>query len=84
MPDTSSVEQFVAQQLASGRYRSREELIEAALRLRQARESALDHIADALRPALQDYLRGERGAEVDMAAIKAAGRKRLEQSPDVR
>jgi putative addiction module CopG family antidote len=75
MSETSSLDQFVAQQLASGRYHSREELIEAALRLLQEHETALDDIADELRPALDDYLRGDRGVEVDMADIKAAGER---------
>jgi putative addiction module CopG family antidote len=84
MREISSLDQFIAQQLASGRYHSREELIEAALRLLQEREAELDEIADDLRPALHDYLRGDRGVEVDVEAIKAAGRKRLEQSHDPR
>jgi putative addiction module CopG family antidote len=79
-----TLDQFIAQQRASGRYHSREELIETALRLLQEREAELDDIADELRPALQDYLRGDRGVEVDMEEIKAAGRKRLEQSQDLR
>jgi putative addiction module CopG family antidote len=79
-----TLDQFIAQQLASGKYHSREELIEVALRLLQEREAELDDIADELRPALQDYLRGDRGVEVDMEEIKAAGRKRLEQSQDQR
>jgi putative addiction module CopG family antidote len=79
-----TLDQFIAQQLASGRYHSREELIEVALRLLQEREAALDDLADELRPAFQDYLRGDRGVAVDMAEIKAAGRQRLEQSPDPR
>lgn len=84
MAETSSLDQFVAQQLASGRYHSREEVIEAALRLLQEHEAALDDIADELRPALHDYLHGDRGVEVDMNDIKVAGRKRLEQSADLR
>jgi putative addiction module CopG family antidote len=84
MSETSSLDQFVAQQLASGRYTSREELIEAALRLLQEHETVLNDIADELRLALHDYLRGDRGVEVDMEDVKAAGRKRLDQSRDLR
>ena len=84
MRETSSLDQFIAQQLASGRYHSREEVIETALRLLQAREAELDDIADELRPALHDYLNGDRGVEIDVEEIKAAGRKRLEQSYDAR
>jgi len=80
MPDTPSLEEFVAQQLKSGKYQSYEELVQTGLRLLQEREQELDHIADALRSAMQDYLHGDRGAEVDIEAIKATGRTRLAQS----
>jgi putative addiction module CopG family antidote len=71
MRETSSLDQFIAQQLASGRYHSREEVIETALRLLQEREAQLDEIADELRPALHDYLHGDRGVEIDVEEIKA-------------
>jgi len=80
MPDTPSLEEFVAQQLKSGKYQSYEELVQTGLRLLQEREQELDHIADALRSAMQDYLHGDRGAEVDIETIKTAGRTRLAQS----
>ena len=80
MPDTPSLEQFVAQQLKSGKYQSYEDLVQTGLRLLQEREQELDRIADALRPAIQDYRHGDRGAEVDIEAVKAAGRKQLAQS----
>jgi hypothetical protein len=37
-------------------------------------------IRGALRPVLQDYLRGDRGEEVNIEAIKVIGRERLSQS----
>ena len=40
MSEPLPLDQFVAQQLASGRYHSREELIDAALRLLQEQEAA--------------------------------------------
>ena len=80
MSESLPLDQFVARQLASGRYQSKEALIEASLRLLQEQEEELDHIADELRPALHDYLGGDRGAELDIEAMKAAGRNRLGQS----
>jgi putative addiction module CopG family antidote len=77
---TESLEQFVQQQLQSGKYQSYDELVQAGLRLLQEHEEELDRVADALRPALQDYLCGDRGEEVDIDAIKAAGRERLAPS----
>jgi hypothetical protein len=43
----------------------------------EARDEQLARVADALRPALYDYLRGDRGEEVAIDAIKAAGCQRL-------
>jgi putative addiction module CopG family antidote len=75
-----SLEQFVQQQLQSGKYQSYGEMDQAGLKLLQEHEEELDRVADALRPALQDYLRGDRGEEVDIDAIKAAGRAHLTPS----
>lgn len=80
MSETLSLAQFVAQQLQRGKYQSYEDMVQAALRLLQAHEEELDRIAAALRPAMQDYLRGDRGVAVDMEDIKAAGRQQLTQS----
>ena len=80
MPEASSLEQFIAQQLQSGKYQSYEAMVQAGLRLLQEHEEELDRIADALRPAMQDYLRGDRGVVVDIEDIKAAGRKRFAPS----
>ena len=44
---------------------------------------ALDQIADELRPALHDYLRGDRGVEADVGEIKSTGRKRLERDTSI-
>jgi putative addiction module CopG family antidote len=79
MPEALSLEQFIARQLQSGKYQSYEDIVQAGLRLLQVHEEELDRIADALRPAMQDYLRGDRGTEVNIEEIKATGRKRLEQ-----
>ncbi|MDH3598737.1 MAG: type II toxin-antitoxin system ParD family antitoxin [Candidatus Tectomicrobia bacterium] len=76
---SADLETFVQQELASGKYRSEEEIVCAGLRLLQEREQELDRIAEQLRPAIQDYLDGDRGVELDPDAIKAQGRKRLTQ-----
>jgi putative addiction module CopG family antidote len=75
--ETLSLAQFVAQQLQSGKYQSYEDMVQAGLRLLQEHEEELDRIAEALRPTMQDYLRGDRGVPVNMEDIKAAGRKQL-------
>jgi putative addiction module CopG family antidote len=61
-----SLEQFVQHQLQSGKYQSYEEIVQAGLKLLQEHEEELDRVADALRPALHDYLHGDRGEEVDI------------------
>lgn len=77
MPGTNSIDQFIERQLKSGKYQSYEDMVQAGLRLLQEREQELDDIAADLRPAVEEYLRGDRGEEVDIEAIKTAGRKRL-------
>lgn len=47
--------------------------------MREHEEPNLDVIAAALRPAVEDYLRGDRGAEMDLEAIKTKGRARRAQ-----
>ena len=80
MPETS-LDQFVEQQIKCGKYPSYDAMVQAGLQLLQEREQELDEIVDALRPAVDDYLRGDRGAELDLDAIKVAGRKRLAETP---
>lgn len=41
------------------------------------RQQELEDVAAKLRPAVEDYLRGGRGEEINLEAIKTAGRKRL-------
>ncbi len=77
MADPAPLEQFVEQQLKSGKYQSYEAMVQAGLRLLQDREAELDEIADALRPTVEDYRNGERGTELDIEEIKKAGRQRL-------
>ena len=48
MPEALSLQQFVAQQLESGRYQSYEEMVQAGLRLLQEREQEYDRIAECV------------------------------------
>jgi putative addiction module CopG family antidote len=77
MPEDLSLEQFVTQQLQSGKYQSYEEMVEAGLRLLQEREAELDRIAEKLRPAAERFKRGEPGIPFDADEIIRRGTERL-------
>lgn len=77
MPNDPSLEQFVTQQLQSGKYQSYEEMVEAGLRLLQEREAELDRIAEKLRPAAERFKRGELGIPFDADEIIRRGKERL-------
>ena len=72
-----SLEQFVNQQLASGKYHSYDEMVEEALRLLQEREAELDRIAEKLRPAAERFKRGDPGIPFDADEIIRRGQERL-------
>jgi antitoxin ParD1/3/4 len=73
----SSLEQFVSQQLQSGKYQSYDEMVEAGLRLLQEQEAELDRIAEKLRPAAERFKRGEPGVPFDAEEIIRRGKERL-------
>jgi putative addiction module CopG family antidote len=75
--EDSSLEQFVSQQLQSGKYQSYEEMIEAGLRLLQECEAELDRMADKLRPAVEEFLSGHAGVPFDAEEIIKQGKERL-------
>jgi putative addiction module CopG family antidote len=77
MPEALSLQQFVAQQLESGRYQSYEEMVQAGLRLLQEREQAYDRIAEKLRPAAERFKEGEAGLPFDAEDIIRRGMQRL-------
>ncbi|MBM4258846.1 MAG: type II toxin-antitoxin system ParD family antitoxin [Deltaproteobacteria bacterium] len=77
MPEVLSIDQFVERQLQSGKYQSYEAMVEAGLRLLQEREQELDAVTDSLRPAVEDFLRGDRGEEMDIEAFLAEENKLL-------
>lgn len=80
MPEIPRLDQFVDQQLKSGKYQSYDAMVQEGLRLLQEREQELDSVADALRPAVEDFLRGDRGEAIDMDALLAAERTQLPHS----
>jgi putative addiction module CopG family antidote len=77
MSESLPLDEFVAQQLASGRYQSYDELVEEALRLLQEREAEADRIADKLRSAAERFKRGEPGRPFDAEDVIRRGMERL-------
>jgi putative addiction module CopG family antidote len=71
------LDQFVAQQLASGRYQSYDAMVQEGLRLLQEREAAYDRIAEQLRPAVEEFRSGHPGVEFDVEDIVKRGMERL-------
>ena len=70
------LQQFVQQEVASGKYRSEEDLLCAGLRLLRERERRLQALREDIKPALEQLDRGE-GEPLDAESIKARSRKRL-------
>lgn len=65
MSEIPSIDEFIDQQLASGRYASRDELTREAFRVMQAHELAIAEVAEELRGAVERMKRGEPAEEVD-------------------
>lgn len=79
----ADLEQFVEQELASGKYASRDELVTEAVRLLREREHRLKELREEILPALERLDRGEY-TEYDENSlrdlidnVKAQGRARL-------
>ena len=77
MPEVSSLDQFVERELKSGKYQSYEAMVQAGLRLLQEQEQEKDAVAAALRPAVEDFLHGDRGEEIDINALLSEEREQL-------
>jgi len=77
MSEPLPLDQFVSQQLESGRYHSYEEMIQEGLRLLQEREEAFDRVAEQLRPAVEEFRSGHPGVEFDVDDIVQCGMERL-------
>lgn len=71
----SELDQFIQQELASGRYQTEEEVICQGLRVLQERQRRLKALRGDILPALDQLDRGE-GAPLDAGSIKARGRQR--------
>jgi len=65
MSEIPSIDEFIDQQLASGKYGSREELTREAFRIMQAHELAVAEVAEELRGPVERMKRGEPAEEVD-------------------
>ena len=72
----AELEQFVQHQVASGRYRSVDDVVQAGLSLLKERQQKLDELRAEIQIGLDELDRGE-GVPLDMAAIKARVRQRL-------
>ena len=70
------LQQFVQQEIASGRYQSEEDVVREGLRLLRERDRRLQALREDIQPALEQLDRGE-GERLDAESIKARGRKRL-------
>jgi antitoxin ParD1/3/4 len=68
--------QFIERELASGKYRSEDDVICDALRLLREREQRIETLRAEIGPAIDQLDRGE-GRPLDGEAIKARGRQRL-------
>ena len=77
MSKLDPIDEFVREQLASGRFPDYEALVRYALANLKDRQSEIDEIAEELRPAIESMQRGEPGLLVDFESIKHEGRKRL-------
>jgi putative addiction module CopG family antidote len=80
MPEPLPLAEFVARQLACGRFHSYEEIVQAGLRLLQEHEDELDRLAEALHPALQESMQGDRGM-AEREHSKTAGREHIAAPP---
>jgi len=72
----ADLEQFVEQELATGKYASREELVTEGVRLLRERERRIKELREEILPALERLDRGE-GEPLDAEDIKARGMRRL-------
>lgn len=77
MSKLDPIDEFVREQLASGRFSDYDALVRHALANLRDRQSEIDEIAEELRPGIESMQRGEPGLLVDFENVKQEGRKRL-------
>ena len=81
MSETQPLDQFVQQQIQSGKYADYDAMVKAGLKLLQQREAEAEGIAEQLRPAAQRYLRGEPGILFDADDFIRRARQRNADRP---
>ena len=80
---TPQLEELVKSKVESGRYGSASEVMREALRLLEERDHVQNLRHEALKAEIQRGLASGEATPLDMAAIKARGRKRLlEERPE--
>ena len=77
MSKPDPIDEFVREQLASGRFSDYEALVRHALANLKDRQLEIDKIAEELRPGIESMQRGKPGLIVDFEDIQQDGRKRL-------
>ena len=77
MSKLDPIDEFVREQLASGRFSDYDALVCYALTNLKNRQSEIDEVAEELRPAIESMQRGDPGLIVDFENVKQEGRKRL-------
>jgi Arc/MetJ-type ribon-helix-helix transcriptional regulator len=77
MSKLDPIDEFVREQLASGRFSDYEALVRYALANLKDRQSEIDEIAEELLPGIESMQRGEPGLLVDFEKLRHEGRKRL-------
>ena len=70
MSKLDPIDEFVREQLASGRFSDYESLVRHALAALRDRQLEIDEIAEELRPAIESMQRGEPGLIVRAIAPK--------------
>jgi putative addiction module CopG family antidote len=76
---SGELDAMLQQELATGQYNSKDEVLLAAVRLLRDRSSRLAALRQEIQPALERLDRGE-GEPLDMAAVKAEARRTYEQA----
>ncbi len=77
MTKTDPIDEFVEQQLASGRFASYQQLVRYAIGVLRNHEADLDQLTEQLRPGIEALQRGEPGVDLDFDQIRKDGRRRL-------
>ena len=65
MNEPVTTDEFIERKLASGKYKTRDELMQDALRIMQARDLAIAEVAEELRGPIERMKRGEPAKDVD-------------------